>query len=175
MAKMHAKFCWFLSSNDFIYAHVVIYRVQSIQYTKGCKRCQIITMLLRPLPCEFSSCWWTHPVNASSYVFMTDINTDTNIQTPCVTQGEILVRSNNMQQYAGIYLLQNYSTRFGSASHPLSGVHKNVTAASGTGHITYLCNNCSGTMTCTRGCSYSFMYSWWWVRWTPETCRVISQ
>jgi len=21
------------------------------------------------------------------------------------------------------------------------------------------------TMTCTRGCSYSFMYSWWWVRW----------
>jgi len=22
----------------------------------------------------------------------------------------------------------------------------------------------SDTMTCTRGCSYSFMYSWWWVR-----------
>jgi len=21
-------------------------------------------------------------------------------------------------------------------------------------------------------CSYSFMYSWWWVRWTPQTCRV---
>jgi hypothetical protein len=30
-------------------------------------------------------------------------------------------------------------------------------------------------MTCTRGCSYSFMYSWWWVRWTLETCRVILQ
>jgi len=30
---------------------------------------------------------------------------------------------------------------------------------------------CSDTMTCTRGCSYSFMYSWWWVRWTPATCR----
>jgi hypothetical protein len=28
---------------------------------------------------------------------------------------------------------------------------------------------------CTRSCSYSFMYSWWWVRWTPETCRVILQ
>ena len=28
---------------------------------------------------------------------------------------------------------------------------------------------CSDTMTCTRGCSYSFTYSCWWVRWTPET------
>ena len=25
-------------------------------------------------------------------------------------------------------------------------------------------------MICTRGCNYSFMYSWWW---TPETCIVI--
>ena len=46
-----------------------------------------------------------------------------------------------MQQYAGIYLLQNHSTCFGCPSHPSSGVHKTVTAASGTGHITYLCNN----------------------------------
>ena len=46
-----------------------------------------------------------------------------------------------MQQYAGIYLLQNYSTFFGCPSHPSSGVHKTVTAASGTGHITYLSNN----------------------------------
>jgi len=30
-------------------------------------------------------------------------------------------------------------------------------------------------MTSTRGCSYSFMYSWWWVRWTPGTCGVILQ
>jgi len=34
---------------------------------------------------------------------------------------------------------------------------------------------CSDTMTCNRGCSYSFMYSWWWVRWIPETCRAILQ
>jgi hypothetical protein len=34
---------------------------------------------------------------------------------------------------------------------------------------------CSDTVTCTRGCSYSFMYSWWWTRWTPETYRVILQ
>jgi len=39
-----------------------------------------------------------------------------------------------MQQYAGVYLLQNYSTCFGCLSHPSSGVHQTVTAASGTGH-----------------------------------------
>jgi len=39
-----------------------------------------------------------------------------------------------MQQYAGIYLLQNHSICFGCLSHPSSGVHKTVTASSGTGH-----------------------------------------
>jgi len=39
-----------------------------------------------------------------------------------------------MQQYAGIYLLQIYSTCFGCPSHPSSGVHETVTTASGTGH-----------------------------------------
>jgi len=43
-----------------------------------------------------------------------------------------------MQKCAGIYLLQNYSTCFGCPSHPSSGVHKTVTAAYGTGNITYL-------------------------------------
>jgi len=70
-----------------------------------------------------------------------------------------------MQQYAGIYLLQVYSTCFGRTSHPSSGVQKTVTAASGTGHS-------NGATTCTRGCSYSFSYSWWCARWTPETCGV---
>ena len=46
----------------------------------------------------------------------------------------LLIRSNKMQQYAGIYLLQNHSTCFGYPSHPSSGEHKTVTAASGTGH-----------------------------------------
>jgi len=46
----------------------------------------------------------------------------------------ILIRSNKMQQYAGIYLPQNYSACCGHPSHPSSGVHKTVTAASGTGH-----------------------------------------
>ena len=39
-----------------------------------------------------------------------------------------------MQQYAGLYLLQNYSTCFGRLSHTSSGVHQTVTAASGTSH-----------------------------------------
>ena len=39
-----------------------------------------------------------------------------------------------MQHYAGIYLLQNHSICSGCPSHPSSGVHKTVTAASGTGH-----------------------------------------
>jgi hypothetical protein len=39
-----------------------------------------------------------------------------------------------MQQYAGIYLLRNYSTCFGRLLHPSSAAHQTVTAASGTGH-----------------------------------------
>ena len=53
----------------------------------------------------------------------------------------VTLRSNKMQQYAGIYLLENYSTCFGCLSHPSSGVHQTVTAASGTGHITYQGND----------------------------------
>jgi len=39
-----------------------------------------------------------------------------------------------MQGYAGIYLLQNHSICFECPSQPLSGIHKIVTAASGTDH-----------------------------------------
>ena len=51
-----------------------------------------------------------------------------------VHRDSILIRPNKMQQYAGIYLLQNHSTCFGCPSHPSSGVHKILIAASGTGH-----------------------------------------
>ena len=51
-----------------------------------------------------------------------------------VHRNSILIRSNKMQQYSGIYLLQNHSTCFGCPSHPSSGVYKTVTAAFGTGH-----------------------------------------
>ena len=53
----------------------------------------------------------------------------------------ILIRSNEMKQYAGVYLLQNYCTCFGCLLHPSSGVRQIVTAASGTGHITCQSNN----------------------------------
>jgi len=46
-----------------------------------------------------------------------------------------------MQQNAGVYLLQNYSTCFGCLSYPSSGIHQTLTAASGTGHITRQNNN----------------------------------
>jgi hypothetical protein len=46
----------------------------------------------------------------------------------------IIIRPSKMQQYVGIYLLQNHSTYLGCPSHPSSGVHKSVTAASGTSH-----------------------------------------
>jgi len=42
-----------------------------------------------------------------------------------------LKKSNEMKQYADIYLLLNYSTCFGRTSRPSSGVHKTVVAASG--------------------------------------------
>jgi len=49
-----------------------------------------------------------------------------------VHRDSVLIRFNEIQQYAGVYLLQNYSTCFGCLSYPSSGVHKTVTAASGT-------------------------------------------
>jgi len=39
-----------------------------------------------------------------------------------------------MQQHAGVYLLQNYSTCFGRLLQTSSGVHQILTAASGTGY-----------------------------------------
>ena len=96
-----------------------------------------------------------------------------------VHRDSILIRSNEMQQYVGIYLLQNYSTCFGCISHPSSGIHQTVTVASGTGLSVRATNfrqrglirprwrkvvALIRDMTCTRSCSYSFMYSWWWAR-----------
>ena len=42
-----------------------------------------------------------------------------------------------MQQYADIYLLLNYSACFERPSRPPSGVHKTVVAASGTDHTDF--------------------------------------
>jgi len=108
----------------------------------------------------------------------------------CDTFNYRLTKSNEMQQYADIYLLLNYSTCFGRPACPSSGVHKTVVAASGTDHTIwgasflkrdqispYLVTFeevCSpDSMIYTIDCNYSFMYSWWRARCQPETCRVI--
>ena len=95
----------------------------------------------------------------------------------CDTFNYRLTKSNEMQQYADIYLLLNYSSCFGRPSRPPSRVHKTVVVASGTDHniwgtsffkrdqiwTSYLVTfeeACSpDSMICTRGCNYSFMYS----------------
>ena len=86
-----------------------------------------------------------------------------------------LKKPNKMQQYADIYLLLNYSTRFGRPSRPSSGVHKTVVAAffkrdvvTFEGDVVTFEEACFPdssnfvlySMICTRGCNYSFMYSW---------------
>ena len=63
-----------------------------------------------------------------------------------VHRDSIFIRSNEMQQYAGVYLLTNNSTCIGCLSPPPSGVHKTVTAASGTGHITCQSDNIHGSV-----------------------------
>jgi hypothetical protein len=45
-----------------------------------------------------------------------------------------LMKSNKMEEYADTYLLQNHSTCFRCPSHPSSGVHETVTAASARCH-----------------------------------------
>jgi len=45
-----------------------------------------------------------------------------------------LKKSNEMQQYADIYLLVDYCTCFGRPSRQSSAIHKTVVAASGTDH-----------------------------------------
>ena len=93
-----------------------------------------------------------------------------------VRPNSMLKKSNEMQQYADIYLLLNYSTCFGRPLRPSSGVHKTVVAASGSDrtiwgasflkldqispYLVTFEEACSpDSMICTTGCSYSFMYT----------------
>jgi len=46
----------------------------------------------------------------------------------------LIKKSNQMQQYADIYLLHKSLYMFRVSQHPSSGVLKTVTATSGTGH-----------------------------------------
>ena len=80
------------------------------------------------MPNTQKNCAW--PPCCYFILYKTTILSSLYLQLPAT----ILIRSNKMQQYAGIYLLQNYSTCFGCPLHPSSGVQKTETAASGTDH-----------------------------------------
>jgi len=106
-----------------------------------------------------------HTTYESSYFYIRD----------SVHRKSRLKKSNKMQQYVDIYLLLNYCTCFGRASRPSSGINKTAVAASGIEHTMWGANffKRDQIRMCTRGCNYSLMHSWWWARWTPETCRAI--
>jgi len=78
-----------------------------------------------------------------------------------VHHNSTLKKSNDIQQYADIYLPLNYSTCFGRPSRPSSGVHKTVDAAFGTDHNNHNIRGSSSPdiMICNKSCNYSFMYS----------------
>ena len=94
----------------------------------------------------------------------------------------IIVQRDSTQSNLSI-ILQVHSTCFGCQPHR-SWVHKTVTTASGTAHAfcaaTFLRRGQArslatlerGSCISTGGCSYSFVYSWWWLWLTPETCGV---
>ena len=89
----------------------------------------------------------------------------------------LIIVQRDANQSSLFIILQVHSTCFGCQSHPSSGVHKTVTTASGTVQLplsnvaTLEGGNCTENMTSAGGCSYSFVYTWWWVWLTPETCR----
>ena len=121
---------------------------------------------------------------------------------PCIVNLFYVSDQRDADSSSLFIVLQNHSTCFGCPLHPSSGVHKTVVTTTGTSHLyrwhrskiheevsigraascptyryffTDFASMSPIYMTCTSGCDYSFMYSWWWVQRTPETCRVILQ
>jgi len=91
----------------------------------------------------------------------------------------LIIFQRDATQNSLFIITQVHYTCFGCQSRLLSGVHKTVTTASGTGAATSLQRGQAslvtlegGSCTSTGGCSYSFVYSWWWVWLTSEICRV---
>ena len=78
-------------------------------------------------------------------------------------------------------ILQVQSTCFGCQPHPSLELHKNCNCIylppkwpswPFWRKVAAVTGNCTKNMTSAGGCSYSFVYSWWWVWLTTETCRV---
>ena len=85
----------------------------------------------------------------SSWFFLSTLNYD--------------ARSNAHQIYKSVYLLFcEFTLHVPGFNHTHHQEYSKLEEGS-----------CTGTMTSTGGCSYSFVCSWWWVWWKPETRRVV--
>ena len=87
----------------------------------------------------------------------------------------LIIAEGDAIQSSLFIILQVHFTCFRCQPHLSSAVHETVTTASGSGYI--FCAAASlqrgqASFTTTGGYSYIFMYSWWRVWLTPETCRV---
>jgi len=90
---------------------------------------------------------------------------------PCIADKIYLIIVERDPTLISLFIiLQVHSTCFGYQTHPSSGVHKTSTTASATGHMFVLLP--PSRMASTGGCSYGFVYSWWWLWFAPETCRL---
>ena len=95
-------------------------------YNKSCLKIFNLCVLIKV-------CSWIRPQTFVRTV-MNIVTSKTEKYFPPPTEHfYVLIRPNKMQQYAGIYLRQVYSTCFGRPSRPSSGAQKNLTEASGTG------------------------------------------
>ena len=81
----------------------------------------------------------------------------------------LIIVQRDATQSSLFIILQDHSTCFGCQPHPSSGVHKTVNTLSATVQLPPF-NVVK--LHSTGGCSYSFVYSCWWVWLTLETCRL---
>jgi len=71
-----------------------------------------------------------------------------------------------------IFITAKLLYMFRTPSRPSSGAQRASSNVTKLNSVTFEETCSPGSMTCTRGCNYSFTYSWWWARWRSETCRV---
>jgi len=80
----------------------------------------------------------------------------------------LIISQRDATQSSLFITLQVHSTCFGCEPHPSSGVHKTVTTTSGTvqlppSNVAKLRHVAGRKLHSTGGCSYSFVYSWFYI------------
>ena len=124
---------------------------------------------------QFLQSWrWRQPVSLFIYLFIcllyihivTYVTLDFHVYGSMHHWSILIIVQLDATQNRLFIILQVHSTCFRCQPHPSSGVHKTVTAASGTGHI-FLCS-CVVTVLCTPddGCG-------WYLKHVEWTCRII--